>query len=173
MRLQAWLQRCNHYVQDFIQVCEIPVEEVKTMHLVINAKARPRDVHSGVYNQPTGLKEAQVLMDDSLTEAKEHSIVIRPRRGEGPLQYVSDIHHSFNPLHYPLLFPEGKDSWYAGMPPSIQSRTPSKQLSVHDFYAYHLNEHDDERDSPFHGGRLFQEYCCCVGSSGAAETIVP
>ena len=163
MRLQAHLCRCNHYVQDFIQVCEIPDNEVASMQLMIDAKAKALDAHVGVYNQPTGLKEVQVLMPDSLSEAKEHSIIIRPRsREQGPLQYVSDIHHSFDPLHYPLLFPEGEPSWYAGMPPSTELRRPSKQLSVHDFYAYHLNERDDERDSLFRAGKLFQEYCCCA-----------
>jgi hypothetical protein len=133
------------------------------MQLVINPEARPQNVHSGVYNQPTGLKEVQVLMSDSPTEAT-HSIVIRSRRADGPLQFISDIHHSFDPLHYPLLFPEGEHSWYAGMPSSPTLTAPSKQLSIRDFYAYHLNERDNERQSLFRAERLFQEYCCCAWS---------
>jgi hypothetical protein len=124
-RLQGWLRRCNNYVQDFIHVCEIPSDEVETMQLVITPKVKLQYDHSGVYNLPTGFKEVQILMDDSLAEI-QHSIVVRQRRADGPLQYISDIHRSFDPLHYPLLFPEGEDSWYAGMSSSLDLTGPHK-----------------------------------------------
>lgn len=117
--------------------------------------------HTGVYNQPTVLKEVQVLMADSLTE-KKHCIVIWKRRENGALQFISDIHRSFDPLHNPLLFPQGKDSLYAGMASSFTNATePSKQLSVWDFYAYHLHQRNNEREMLFQSATLFQEYCCC------------
>jgi hypothetical protein len=124
-RLQGWLRRCNGYVQDFIHVCEIPENEVENMQLVIAPKVKSLYDHSGVYNVSTGLKEVQILMDDSPT-ATLHHIVVRQRRADGPLQYVSDIHRSFDPLHYPLLFPKGEDSWYAGMSSSLDLITPHK-----------------------------------------------
>jgi hypothetical protein len=36
-KLQRWLRMCNGYIHDFIQVCEIPSEQVETMELVISA----------------------------------------------------------------------------------------------------------------------------------------
>jgi hypothetical protein len=133
------------------------------MQLVIAPKVKSLYDHSGVYNVSTGLKEVQILMDDSPT-ATLHHIVVRRRRADGPLQYVSDIHRSFDPLHYPLLFPKGEDSWYAGMSSSLDLIAPHKKLSVRDFYAYHINERDDERKTLFRARRLFQEYCCCAWS---------
>jgi hypothetical protein len=59
-----------------------------------------------------------------------------------------------------LLFPEGENSWCIGMPLEGSCR----QLSVRDFYAYHLHQRDDERETVFRARRLFQEYCCCAWS---------
>lgn len=67
-KLQQWLRKCNPYVRDFIQVCEIPTEEVEKMQLMISPTIQRGHDHSGVYNPPTGLKEVQVLMEDSPTE---------------------------------------------------------------------------------------------------------
>jgi len=174
-KLQSWLHKCNSYIRDFVQVCKIPSQEVEDMHLVICPRViKPIYDHAGDYNQPTGLKEVQVLMCDSPTDQK-HSIVIRkrpPNESEPMLlQQVSDIHRSFDPLHYPLLFPEGEDSWHTGMllqsPPRQKRKKRKKkppQLSVRHFYAYHLHQRDDERETLFRAARLFQEYCCCAWS---------
>jgi hypothetical protein len=164
-KLQQLLKKCNPYIQDCIQVCEIPADQVETMELVICPRTKTGHNHAGVYNQPTGFKEVQVLMEDSLTD-KQHCIIIWNQRQDGAPQYISDIHRGFDALHYTLLFPQGEDSWYAGMPSSIinTSGQPIKQVSVHDFYAYHLHQREDERDSLFRSARLFQEYCCCAWS---------
>jgi hypothetical protein len=52
------------------------------------------------------------------------------------------------------------------MPPSIinTSRQLIKQVNVRNFYAYHLHQGEDERNSLFLNARIFQEYCCCVWS---------
>ena len=138
------VQQCNPYVQDFIKVCEIPPDQVESMQLVISPVIKRTYDHAGVYNEPTGFKEVQVLMSDSMIE-KEHSIIVRKRRENGALQSISDIHQSFDSLHYPLLFPEGEDSWYIGMP----LEGSCWQLSACEFYVYHLHEHDDERQTLF------------------------
>jgi Helitron helicase-like domain at N-terminus len=39
-----------------------------------------------------------------------------------------------------------------------------RQLSVRDFYAYHLHQRNDKQETMFRAGRLFQEYCCCAWS---------
>jgi hypothetical protein len=60
------------------------------MQLVISPRIKKSYDHAGVYNEPTGLKEVQVLMSDSDTE-KQHSIIVRKRRENGALQLISDI----------------------------------------------------------------------------------
>ncbi|MFN7880106.1 MAG: helitron helicase-like domain-containing protein, partial [Sphingobacteriia bacterium] len=112
-----------------------------------------------VYNLPTGLKEVQVLMSD-LPSDTEHCIVIRKRASHERLEHVPDVHKSFDPLHYPLLFPEGEISWYSEM----LAEGSTERISVRDFYAYHLHQRDDERETIFRAARLFQEYCCCAWS---------
>ncbi|MFY7752452.1 MAG: hypothetical protein ACOVQU_11725, partial [Exiguobacterium acetylicum] len=59
-----------------------------------------------------------------------------------------------------LLFPEGEISWYSEM----LAEGSTERISVRDFYAYHLHQRDDERETIFRAARLFQEYCCCAWS---------
>jgi hypothetical protein len=47
-KLQRWLRMCNGYIRDFIQVCEIPSEQVETMELVISARIKKKYDHGGV-----------------------------------------------------------------------------------------------------------------------------
>jgi hypothetical protein len=50
------------------------------------------------------------------------------------------------------------------MSSSLDLTAPHKKLSVRDFYADHMNEHNDEQQTLFWAKRLFQEYCCCAWS---------
>ena len=34
---------------------------------------------------------------------------------DGGLQCISELHRSYDPLQYPLLFPYGKDGWYINL----------------------------------------------------------
>jgi hypothetical protein len=87
-------------VQDFAHVCEFPNNEVDTMmQLVTTTRVKSRYDHAGVYNESMELKEVQVLMSDLPTE-KQHLIFVRNRRTNGPLQSISNLHRSFDPLHY-------------------------------------------------------------------------
>ena len=33
----------------------------------------------------------------------------------GGLQFIPDIHRSYDPLQYPLIFPDGQDGWHCNL----------------------------------------------------------
>ena len=99
-KLQSMMCEVNPYVKDFLQICEIPDEEIKDGKLVISCKARPEGQHERRYNEQQCLSEVSIL-----TNSESADLVIR-KRGGG-LQFVNDIHPSTQPLHFTLLFPYG------------------------------------------------------------------
>ena len=99
-KLQTMMTEVNPYVKDFLQICEIPDEEIKDGHLVISCKARPEGEHERRYNAQQCFSEVSIL-----TNSQSGDLVLR-KRGGG-LQFVNDIHPSAQPLHFILLFPYG------------------------------------------------------------------
>ena len=49
------------------------------------------------------------------------------------LKRISELHRNYNPLHYPLLFPYGIDSWYANL--KLQN---DRKLTALVYYCYHI-----------------------------------
>ena len=72
-------------------------------------------VHKGRLNAPT-VNEIAILMpnEDALTANHEHYVTFNYReKGEkGEIKYIPDYHRSYDPLQYPLLFPDGQDGWH-------------------------------------------------------------
>ena len=62
-KLQETISEVNIYVKDFIQICEIPDEEIINGKLVISCKARPVGEHSRRYNLQGSLSEVSVPTD--------------------------------------------------------------------------------------------------------------
>ncbi|KAK9286855.1 hypothetical protein L1049_015261 [Liquidambar formosana] len=62
------------------------------------------------------------------------------------LQRISEIHPSYMPLEYPLLFPYGEDGWRIGIPYQVGS-VPAK-----------LQYRESEGKTLLQGGRVFQQY---------------
>ncbi|EAU91301.2 hypothetical protein CC1G_13042 [Coprinopsis cinerea okayama7 len=60
------------------------------------------------YNLPTHPEVAIILPTQHSTQP--HDIVLRLHHG--PLQQISDLHPSYLPLQYPLLYPQGENGWH-------------------------------------------------------------
>ena len=75
---------------------------------VINETKRPLDEHSRRYNRPLS-DEIGVLMPSDATNNRD--IVLHYR--DGGLKHISELHRSYDPLQYPLLFPHGTNRWLA------------------------------------------------------------
>ena len=73
---------------------------------------------------------------------------------DGGLKRISNIHRSYMPLVYMLLFPKGEDGW-----------DPSSRLTQKQYYTYRLQIRNDTMECLLRGGRLLQQYIVDAFSS--------
>ena len=71
---------------------------------------RPSGEHSRRYNNPLS-DEIGVLMPNDA--ANNRDIVLHYR--DGGLKHISELHRSYDPMQYPLLFPDGTDGWHVNL----------------------------------------------------------
>ena len=96
--------------------------------IVINENKRPSGEHSRRYNSPVSDKIAVLMPNDNMSN---RDVVLHYR--DGGLRHISELHRSYDPLQYPLLFPHGTDSWHVNL--KLQN---GKKLTALLYYRYHI-----------------------------------
>jgi len=66
------------------------------------------------YNAPTADKVGALMVGGDVNEANACNIIIRSTNGY--FQRVSPLHSAYVPLHYVLLFLDGRNRWHDGIP---------------------------------------------------------
>ena len=122
------LHKRNHYVELFKVAKEIFEQESTSANvkIVINETKRPSGEHSRRYNRPFS-DEIGVLMPNDVTNNRD--IVLHYR--DGGLKHISELHRSYDPLQYPLLFPHGTDGWHV----KLQN---GRKLTAMVYYRYYI-----------------------------------
>ena len=143
------LHDSNHYVEVFKVAKEIFEQESTptNVKIVINETKRPSGEHSRRYNRPLS-DEIAVLMPNDATNNRD--IVLHYR--DGGLKCISELHRSYDPLQYPLLFPHGTDGWHANL--KLQN---GRKLTALVYYRYHIMV-KQSISVLLRGKRLFQQY---------------
>lgn len=100
IELQQELKDCNPYIRNFIQICEIPNEELSNATFLISENERPGDAHSKTYTSHN-LTEVSTCMPEDYAE---RGVIVR-KRGGG-IKEFNDRRRSSNPLHF-VLFHRG------------------------------------------------------------------
>ncbi|MCO5567881.1 hypothetical protein L7F22_021577 [Adiantum nelumboides] len=82
---------------------------------------------------------------------------------DGRLQRISNLHRSYMPLLYVLLFPRGEDGWhlklpYADMDVPTNALTDHQCVTQREYYAYRLQVWPDTNACLLCGGRLLQQF---------------
>ena len=124
----------NSYVRDFRTAIEMNGQE--SFRVVIHENNKPRQIHSGRYNAPT-VNEVAVLMVGQ--ECEKRDIVLHSK--DNRLQRISEIHRSYDPLQYPLLFPNGEDGYgiyVSQYYPETGAPNFNKKVSAMNFYSYRM-----------------------------------
>ncbi|CAG8493504.1 1602_t:CDS:2 [Acaulospora morrowiae] len=172
--LQEILHKVNPYVHTFRQAAQLlrenPTQDLKMMIV------KSRNKHQ--YTTPTASEVAVLIVGNNQeSECLNCDIILHKRKGG--LQRISQIHPSYIPLHYVLLFPHGEPGWH----PNIltcntscdQTSDDTDNLENHDnneeedlrrvtmmqYYAYRLQVHryvPQESFALHRAGRLFQQY---------------
>ncbi|PKK59314.1 hypothetical protein RhiirC2_794999 [Rhizophagus irregularis] len=112
---------------------------------------RTQNLHR--YNTPTSSDIAALMIGDGYNiELLNRDILLRSH--EKGLQRISELHPSYDPLHYILLFPKGDDGWHADIP--LNESILRTRVTQMQFYSYRLQIRNGNWIQS--AGRLFQQY---------------
>ncbi|CAB4491168.1 unnamed protein product [Rhizophagus irregularis] len=141
----------NPYIQVFRQARDIiQASETSDVSMVIHGD-RTKNLHR--YEAPTSSDVAVLMIGDGCDiEPSNRNILLRQR--EGGLQKISELHPSYDPLHYVLLFPRGDNGWHPDIP-LLRSRKRNRVTQMQ-FYSYRLQIRNG--DWIQNTGRLYQQY---------------
>ena len=113
----------NKYIKSFLGVKEYVETHLKDkiwdVNLAIHANSPATTLkHKGRLNAPT-VDEIAVLLPSSDVIKKKHkryvTVNYRQKTGMNQLEFIPDYHRSYDPLQYPLIFPDGQDGWHCDL----------------------------------------------------------
>jgi len=123
----------------------------ENLKLIIHADRQTQNQHQGRYNAPT-VNEVAVLL---VYEDKEpRDIVVHSR--DGQFKKVSELHHAYDSLQYPLMFVMREDGYYVTIPQQDSAR--NKTVSCMQFYAFRLMIIADCYNALHYYRDLFSQY---------------
>lgn len=161
--MQKELHDHNNYIKSFKYNLENrPAHDLK---LIIHADLKPPNDHRGRYNVPTVDEVAVLLVDE---DKGPRDIVLNTR--DGHLQRVSEIHRSYDPLQYPLLFPRGDDGYCLNIQQQNGASRP-KTVSCLQFYAYRLMARRNDTNCLHYFRGLFNQYCVDMAAKMITERL--
>jgi len=105
---------------------------------------------------------AAIIIGDGSENATRRDIVLCT--SSGGLQYINELHPSYMPLQYPLLFSQGEDGWHPNIPKSNGTfvlgvnNTENGKVTQVEFFGFRMQSRTGESQSLFRGGRLLQQY---------------
>ena len=142
------LHESHHYVEMFKVAKEIFEEDSPTnVKIAINEFKRPSGEHSRRYNRPLS-DDIAVLMPNNSTSNRD--IILHYR--DCGLRHISELHRGYDPLQYPLLFPNGTDGWHV----NLKLRNDRKLMAMV-YYRYHIMVRQNV-SVLLRAKRLFQQY---------------
>lgn len=68
------------------------------------------------YNRATTTNEVAAIIPDGEDPDVHYRDTRVPYRAPHGVYRISDLHKSYDPLHFPLLFPYGEDGWHPDIP---------------------------------------------------------
>ena len=155
--IKVVLDDVNPFVKQYraasslIKTCSMPDFKLRLIG------GRKRDGRT--YNLPTTSEVAALIVGDLDDNYTFRDILVHSR-SDGP-QRISELHASYLPLQYPLLFPYGEDGYrddvpHKGVDP--QSKTQYKRVSMREFFAFRLMFRNNEQSAILHSGKLLQQF---------------
>ncbi|XP_055908459.1 uncharacterized protein LOC129943200 [Eupeodes corollae] len=154
--LQDILNTQNVYISTFKTTLEHAPPNLSNLKIIIKADHKPANEHSGRYNAPTTNEIAVLMLDE---DKGPRDIVLHGR--DGRLQRVSELHRSYDPLQYPLMFICGEDGYCIGIPtifPATGQINLNKTVSCMQFYSYRFMVRDNETNFLLLFRKLFSQF---------------
>ncbi|KAL5179703.1 Replication protein A DNA-binding subunit C [Glycine soja] len=111
-----------------------------------------------VYNMPNVPEIAALIVGDFHPGSKR-DIIVETQNGE--LQRIHELHASYPPLQYSLLFPYGEDEYRADIlhrSTSSSKKRKRNRLTMREWFAYRLQSRSNEAHTLLHSRKLFQQF---------------
>ncbi|KAL7602055.1 hypothetical protein Lser_V15G21000 [Lactuca serriola] len=111
------------------------------------------------YNIPTASEVAALIIGDSCESIENRDIVVQTKSGF--LQRISELHPSYLPLQYPLLFPYGDDGYSVDiLHRGVAFTTNSKRAkcTMREYFAFRIQDRDHSFSLILNSKRLFQQF---------------
>ncbi|CAH1445279.1 unnamed protein product [Lactuca virosa] len=118
-----------------------------------------RDRDGRTYNLPTASEVAALIIGDISDSVENRDIVVETKSGF--LQRISELHPSYLPLQYPLLFPYGDDGYSVDiLHRGVTSTTNSKhaKCTMREFFSFRIQDRDHSFSLILNSKRLFQQF---------------
>ena len=150
------LQQCIHRVNPYVLSIKAALEYATShpeVQMLLTANRKPSNEHRRRYNLPTTSEVAVILPGEQTSNL---DVVLQTRGGH--LQRINELHRSYDPLHYVILFPYGTDGYTVDVPhASGQGR-----VTTVEFYRFRLQVRDVNRtfNQLMRSRRLLQQYVC-------------
>ena len=153
--LQGMMRRVNPYYTAFRTAMERLADH--PTHTFVLKAHDPKETAEDKrrYNTPITNEVAALYLGDEDAENCGRDLIIQSR--DGPLTRIDELHRSFLPLHFSLLFHHGEDGWAPNIPSCRRGRGGSDSISQSQFFGFHLFERLDHFSTAHYCGRLFQE----------------
>ncbi|CAI5722376.1 unnamed protein product [Peronospora effusa] len=186
--LQAMLEEVNPYVQLYEQARQRMHHdgtlnlELRLLCLKSNDRRR--------YNTPTADEIGAIMVGDGHDGSISDRDIIIKRRNDGGMQRISALHSAYTPLHYVLLFPDGRQGWTSTMPlrgfayregdgqslyvndeVAVRGRGGSSRISQMQYYSYMLHPRASGQHL-FLAGRLLQRYIVDAWASRIGRKMI-
>ena len=155
--IQNELKVCNFYVRKYHSAAEMfKANPEDNLRMVFKSKGslgtKKKD------NMPQ-INDVVVIAPGEQTEPRD--IVLYRSRKFCPDGYdavrINELHKAYDPTAYALILPHGDDGF--SIPPPLKE-DGKHQLSINDFYIYHLMIRSNSFNALHRCGRLYQEYLC-------------
>ena len=162
--LQQMLHDINPYVNIFRQAGNLLKNNPSLDLKLVITNNRTKD--SRHYNIPNASEVAAIMIGDGQEiEHQNRDIVLQSH--EGNIQRISEIHCTYTPLHYVLMFPRGEDGWHPNIPiynevseinNEDETNILSKCITAMNYFSYQLQVGRSNEPVTLHYyGRLFQQ----------------
>ncbi|CAH1440172.1 unnamed protein product [Lactuca virosa] len=120
---------------------------------------RRRQRDGRTYNLPTASEVAALIVGDICESIEKRYIVVETKTGF--LQRISELHPSYLPLQYPLLFPYGDDGYsvdilHRGV--SFTTNSKRAKCTMREYFAFRIQDRDHLFSLILNSKRLFQQF---------------
>ncbi|KAL5147655.1 TMV resistance protein N [Glycine soja] len=154
--LSQMLDQHNSHAKSFRMARDrLAADQANNIKLQLIA-ARGKD--GRVYNMPN-VPEIVALIVGDFHPGSKRDIIVETQNGE--LQRIHELHPSYLPLQYPILFPYGEDGYRADIlhrSTSSSKKRKRNRLTMREWFAYRLQSRSNEAQTLLHSRKLFQQF---------------